>query len=334
VKVDRTPIVRFVMFHRLALLVMLGALPAVRSEALSSFAVPSPGVIESLNRQLHRNDWLRITTDSARYEARVREIGAPGLGGLSPVRPSIAVPEAIPWSAVASLDRRRSSLRLWQVAGFAAGGTLGFCVLGGTGSAMGGARAMEVVALGVIAGTWSGSRLGAHRYRERRLYEGWPTDSAAVAVSGAPDGPVPLDSTRIANVLWRLQPKQRLRISGEFGTFEGFVGLAGREGLEGLMPSRKADQNSQWPRELGWDRISTIETLGNKSAHSAFVTGAALAGLGFLIGMPLGGVTDPSKGAFLAGGLIGAGIMGSLGMVFGGIAGSASTTWHVVYQRP
>lgn len=351
------------MFRRLALLWMLGALVAPRCEALSSFTTPTPGLVENLSRQLHRSDWARITTDSTVFVAHVRDLGAQGLGGLSPVRPPATVPAFIPWSSVAQLDRRRSHHRSGQVVGLAGGTLLGIAVASGTGSVMGGeknigtlsraGRTVGVVTLSVAAGNWIGTRIGKGWVRTRTLYVGSrapdsvalvsesasaPPDAAdssaaSVAASAAPTVGVPPDSARIARVLPHLQPNQRLRISGEFGRFEGFVGFAGPVKLEGLVPSRKADRNSLGPRELEWNRIVKIEVPGNRAGNSALVTGAAFAGAGLLIGMPIGGIADPHPLAFLAGGLIGAGIMGSFGFVLGGLVGSAAPAWHVIYPR-
>ena len=80
------------MMWKIAALVILGAIPASSSQARSSFAVPTPGLVENLNRQHHRGDWLRVTTDSARYEVRAREFGAQGLSGISSRRRSPAAP--------------------------------------------------------------------------------------------------------------------------------------------------------------------------------------------------------------------------------------------------
>lgn len=347
------------MLLQFAALVILGTVAASLSEAQSGFTVPPESLVARLRREHHRRDWLRITTASNRYEARVREIGAQGLGGLSSRRKWATVPDSIPWSSVARIDRESSSFRIGQVVGFAAGGALGLLI--DSRSELPPEASVRIVAVGATAGALVGARLGGRRVRRDSLYVALPlSDSAALARepasgpfgsspqpgSGSADFvaqavPVRPDSIGIERALRRLRPSQLLRIRGEFGEsgrvaeFEGFVARAGRDGLEGLRPRRAGDPSSSWPQELGWDRIGRIDRRGTSAGHGAFVGAATLAPPGFVVGLVATAVRaqNGSTAEVLGGGLLGAAISGTVGAALGGLIGSAIPRWHLVYGR-
>ena len=64
-----------------ALALSLSATPVA---AAAPYAPPAPDVLSALARQHHPHDWWRVTVDSARYEVRVRTVGAAGIAGLQP----------------------------------------------------------------------------------------------------------------------------------------------------------------------------------------------------------------------------------------------------------
>jgi len=340
------------MFWIFASMVFLGIIPAISCEARSSFATPTPGLVESISRQHHRSDWVRITTDSTRYEARIREIGALGLSGISPRRGSPSAPDAIRWSSVARLDQVRSGSRVGQVLGAAALGSLGLPAV-----QSGEVEALGFVALGAVVGTWLGGRIGGHWVGEHTLYEGLTVPDSAEPVPEPASGPstalvLPVaapsgsaappvswraDSARIERAVRRLRRSQLLRIRGPLGEFEGFMVRAGADGLYGLRPSDGEAGRPPWPRDIGWDRIGGIDRRGNSAGRGAIVGAAPLAVLGLVVGLAavagggIGGSGSGTNGEVLAAGLGGAAVGGSIGGLLGGLIGCAIPRWHQVY---
>ncbi|MEO5616285.1 MAG: hypothetical protein ABIS67_00795 [Candidatus Eisenbacteria bacterium] len=339
------------MLWNLAALLLLGAVPTLHSEARAGHEIPAPSVLDSLRSRHHRGDWMRITTDSARFEARVREIGAQSLSGLSFRRPPAALPESIPWWSVARLDRVRTNFRVGQVLGFAAGGALGLSVAGTSTF-----EDVRIVAIGAVGGALIGARLGDRQVRLRTLYVASPeSDSSALArkIAGesiaAAGPPAPSehsrpDSIRIARALPLLRPNRLFRIRGEFGEagrvaeFEGFVTRAGHGGLEGLRPSRTAEWTTPLPQDLGWDRIGRIDRRGNRAGRGAFVGAMVLGVPGAVAGLAAGAVWSAyggggGGGEILVGALIGAAVGATIGAGFGALIGCAVPGWHMVYGR-
>lgn len=339
-------------FWIFAAMVILGIVPAISCEASPSFATPTPGLVESMNRQHHRGDWVRITTDSMRYEARVREIGAWGLSGISTRRGSPPAPESIPWSSVVRFDQVRSGYRVGQILGCAVLGSLGLPAV-----QSGEVEVLGIVALGAVAGTWLGGRIGGHWVGEHTLHVGLtvpdsvppvreaaggptaPPASQASAPSGPAAQPVSwqFDSPRIERTVQRLRRNQLLRIRGPLGEFEGFVVRAGADGLHGLRPRGNEAGRTPWPRDIGWDRIGRIDRRGNSAGRGAVVGATPLAVMGFVVGLAvgagggIGGSGSGTNGDVLALGLIVAGVGGSVGAVLGGLIGCAIPRWHRVY---
>jgi len=334
------------MLGKIVVLTLLGAIPATHARSSSSFQIPTPGLVESLNRHHHRHDWLRITTDSARYEARVREFGAQGLNGVTSRRGPDA-PDFIPWSSVMRLDQTRSGFRAGQIVGAVALGSLGVpTMLSGEPEVAG------FVALGAVVGMGFGGLVGSHWSREVPLYAASPaSESGAVttnpdgepvhATSSSPDallaGSAAGDPRRAASIerMKRiLRPGRRLRIRSEFGEFDGYIDQAGAGGLEGLRSLRRGTWGAPSPRHLDWESIATIDRRGNSAGWGAVHLAVPLASAGFAIGLAVGGaVSDGSNSgsAVLAGGALGAAVAGSFGAVLGALFGSVIPRWHRVY---
>ncbi len=343
---------RHVMFWVFASMVFLGIIPAISCEARSSFATPTPGLLESISRQHHRSDWVRITTDSTQYEARIREIGALGLSGIAPRRGAAPAPDAIRWSSVARLDRVRSGSRVGQILGAAGLGSLGLPAV-----QSGEVEALGIVALGAVVGTWLGGRIGGHWVGEHALYEGLPVPDSAGLVpdpmsglseafalpvaapsgSAAPTVSSRTDLARIDRTVRRLRRSQRLRIRGPLGEFEGFMVKADVDGLHGLRPSDGEGGRPQSPRDIGWDLIGGIDRRGNSAGRGAIVGAVPVAVLGLVAGLALvagggiGGSGSGTNGEALAAGLGGAAIGASIGGLLGGLIGCAIPRWHQVY---
>jgi len=170
----------------LAVLFALIVLPA--SVIAGEFTNPSPDLLLQLQREHGRKDWLRVTTDSARWEVRVREFTPEGLRGLT-VRSSPRVaPEIVPWSVIARIDVRTSRFRYGQAMGFVIGGLIGAGVGGalGAGSNHGDVGARNGLAVGVVGGTWLGGYLGDQIVSEHPFYTAAPRKALPGLARSAP----------------------------------------------------------------------------------------------------------------------------------------------------
>jgi hypothetical protein len=142
-------------------------------------------------------------------------------------------------------------------------------------------------------------------------------------------------SSAIERASSRIQSENLLRITGDFGRFQGFATHAGPEGLDGLRVDLTGGVAPAAPPGLvSWDRIYSIEKRGNSAGKGAVSVGLALgaagAGLAFLLVTGFGG-----DGADAAGPMFEAGaITGGIGAVIGGLVGAAIPRWHVVYGQP
>jgi len=171
----------------LALLVFVAA-PA-RAQSQGGFASPPPRVLEQLKRQHHRKDWLRVTTDSTRWELRARQIDDEGLSGIRARGSALPAPDRIAWSAISRIDVKDSRRHYGQVTGLLLGGLVG--VAGGGGG----------MAIGALSGMWVGGAVGGMVASEHPLYIASPLAPAAsrpVASSETPSPAAAPDSTRSA----------------------------------------------------------------------------------------------------------------------------------------
>jgi len=169
----------------LALLVFVVA-PA-RAQSQGGFATPPPPVLDQLKRQHHRKDWLRVTTDSTRWELRARQIDDAGLSGIKARDSAFPAPDRIAWSSISRIDVKDSWRRYGQTTGL---------VLGGLGGIAGGGAGM---ALGALAGMWVGGTVGGMVPSEHPLYIAPPIAPAAsspVATSEIPSPAAAPDSAR------------------------------------------------------------------------------------------------------------------------------------------
>lgn len=336
------------MLWKIVVLTLLGAIPATRSRASSSDPTRIPGFVENLSRHHHRRDWLRITTDSARYEARVREFGAQGLNGITSRRGPPYAPDSIPWSSVTRLDQVRSGFRVGQIVGGLALGSLWVPT-----TFNGEPEVAGIVALGAVVGAGLGGLVGRHWSHEVPLYVASLASDSAETAANPDGGPastarlpaasfggsataaagVPLNA-RIERAKEILRPGQRLRVRGEFGEFDGFVDQIGVSGLEGLRAIRRQAWGTPSPRRLDWGSIASIDRRGNSAGRGALGLAVPLATVGLVAGLAAGAAVGggSSTGSdVLAGGALGFAVGGSLGAVLGGLFGSAIPRWHRVY---
>lgn len=91
--------------------VTLGILALVLASGLSSgaraatvYPTPAPSVIAELENHHRPKDWLRVTTDSARFVTRVRVVNQYGLLGLSNRDRSQGALQQVEWSKIARID--------------------------------------------------------------------------------------------------------------------------------------------------------------------------------------------------------------------------------------
>ena len=131
---------------------------------------PRPGadVVNELRRHHHAGDWWRITTDDARYEARVVEIDAEGLASVTVARRAPPAPERIAWSAFVRIDLRKSHATRGAIQGMLLGMGAGFIPLanGNANSKQPGTYMLG----GALAGYLVGGMLGGADVHERPLY--------------------------------------------------------------------------------------------------------------------------------------------------------------------
>src|SRR5207244_4005223 len=86
----------------LVLLLSAGFSPAAR--ATPAYPSPAPSVLAELRRHFRPRDWLRVTTDSARFVTRARVVNEYGLVGLSIADRNPGRPAQVPWSRIARID--------------------------------------------------------------------------------------------------------------------------------------------------------------------------------------------------------------------------------------
>ena len=151
-------------------ILMALALSALFPAASAAQGHPTPPaeVVRGLRRHHHGGDWWRITTDSARYEARVSEIDAEGLAGVTTARKAPPAPERIAWGSIVRIDLRKTHERRGQITWMILGLSAGFIPL-----ANGNANTSQpkyYMIGGALAGAYLGGKLGAQNVHERALY--------------------------------------------------------------------------------------------------------------------------------------------------------------------
>ncbi len=87
-----------------ALALLLPAAFSTGARAALAYPTPAPSVIAELRHQYRPKDWLRVTTDSARFVTRARVVNEYGLVGLSIADRDPRRPTQVPWARIARID--------------------------------------------------------------------------------------------------------------------------------------------------------------------------------------------------------------------------------------
>jgi len=306
----------------------LAILAGTADFAASDHPAPSRTLLEQLKRQHDRSNWLRVTSDSLRWEVRAREITGRGLLGITSTPSSPPAPDPIRWQSIARIDQVRSH----ALAGGLAGGVSG-AVLGGLLVWMSQNFTYQLsptgIAVGAGIGALTGVAAGRNVKSERLVYEA-PTEG----IEDVGDTLQASASPQVSKALSRLRPERRLRLEGDFGKYEGYASRLGPQGFEGIRldpsePPRPALEH------VGWERIRRVEQQGT-AARSCAIVGGVIGGIGLgLAGAWLGAWSESEGGH---GGLVGGAIVGAFagaagGAALGAVTGAAIPTWHKVYER-
>ena len=327
--------------RRYFLAVMLVAVPFHPAAASSSLAMPSSNLLFQLEKQNRSRPWLQITTGSERLTLKVHRIDALGLSGLT--APDSVLPPAasLRWTEIERIDEVVTRAHQWRVTGAIALGLAG----AGLGNAIGAPtnRGGRLALVGLAAfgslGGWLGGLYGERFQHESNWYV---VDTTARIAADAPPviavKPAELaaspDVIRVAN---RIGRHDVIRLSGDFGKFQGFADAVGPEGLEGLRVDRRARNewaNTAPPARVPWEAVDEIQMRGGSGGKGALIGAANFAVVGAVVGMAAVAVAGTGDASVLEGALLGAALCAPFGAVLGAGAGAAARHWVVVYRRP
>ena len=332
------------------------------------FPTPPVDVVDRIRRE-YLAEWILVTTPSASYELKAKEIRIEGLSGLEPRRSSAPVPARLTWSEVERIDVRKThGLKgaLW--------GALGGALIGelynytGAGSYEGAAD-HEYTRWGAVTGGVLGAWLG-HRHRtEHQVYlarrrpddaapslagaatadtlaalaalgvPGTQPDSASLtraagapAPSAAPSAPATPEIERACRMV---STDDVIRIEGSFGRFEGHATSISPDGLEGLRRDPAA-RSAPSVRSLDWQQVDRLDVQRNgvlRGAVRGTLIMATVAVVATGIAYAIEGqayAEGPTLTAFVAY----FGVMAiPVGTVIGAIAGGSKPYWKEVYRR-
>jgi len=322
---------------------------AASAAAVLAYPAPSADELEQLRHQHHRKDWLRVTTDSMRYEVRVRGIDDAGLSGLTPRPHAPAPPDPLPWSAIARIDRRTSGFRGGQITGAILGGLSGFIAahLVGLVEKHGEFGVFTGLTVGAVAGGWIGGRRGDRRVREHPFYAAPPQPAPIAAEAAAPFESLAVDtvaalvvtpppsaiaaSPAVLNACNKLHPEDLLRVEADFGKVEGYASSIEPGGIEGLRADLGHESTAAPPPLLTWDRVHRVDRRGNSAGLYARRGGLALGVLCGVAGLAATGALGGNDSETMGGGLAGAAIGCAVGAVGGGLIGMGVPRWHPIY---
>jgi hypothetical protein len=146
------------------------ALSALLPMVAAAQGHPAPAAedLRELRRHHHGGDWWRITTDSARYEARVGLIDTQGLAGVMTRRNAPPAPERITWDSIVRIDLRKSHETRGKIMGTLLGTIAGFLPRA-AGTHSGTLTGFFVIA-GAVGGGTLGGMVGDAAAHERPLY--------------------------------------------------------------------------------------------------------------------------------------------------------------------
>jgi hypothetical protein len=346
------------MIHRSMIACLLIGITLHAATASGDYTQPSPNLVFQFEKQNRSHPWLRIATDSTRRQLKVRAIDEQGMSGFTSPEGLVAPREPLSWNQIGRIDEVVTRAHAYRVTGVIVFGLLG----AGLGNALGapndlGARyALAGFAVFGTLGGWLGGRFGERFQHERNWYiadtttqrvpsaapvaavplvseVAGATQASAVGLSGALTPPMSLEVEHVAS---RINSDKLIRLSGDFGKFQGFVGVAGPEGLERFVADPKAE--GEWagaslPNRIPWASVQQVHMRGGSGMAGALAGSIAFASLGALLGAAAVGVSGTTSATVGEGALLGAGLALPFGFVLGGGIGLLSRHWVVVYTR-
>lgn len=128
-------------------------------------STPSPEAVEQMRGQHKSKDWLRITTDSTRYEVRVSVIDSQGLSGVTSAHKAPPAPQRIGWGSIVRIDTKKPHRTRGQLNGLLIGMGSGLIPAAYTS----GDRAMYML-LGGLVGCGIGRLASAGNLHDGELY--------------------------------------------------------------------------------------------------------------------------------------------------------------------
>lgn len=340
-------------------LALIAAAPAM---AAGAAAAPAPNLQFQLEKQNRSRPWLRVTTDSGRFDLHADELDGFGLHGFEAHREEAPLPhDPLAWSEIHRLDQVVTRGHRYGKIGAVVLGLLG----AGLGNALGapsnggGSEAMIGLAVGGAAGAWLGASYGNRFQSEVNWYTaappapGAPPPTDALSMAAAVADSAHVDSTRALAaadstrepppppealaLAARLGPDDLIRVSGDFHKFQGRAQIAGPGGLERLVVDHHAPKD--WrphpvPERLSWSAIVQVETRHSNAGRGAVGTALMFGVSGALLSAAVVGLADSPSVTPGEAALQGGAVMGLIGAVVGAGIGSASHHWSVVYHRP
>lgn len=330
-----------------------GAAPDQRATA------PSSNFLFEMTKRNTSHPWLIVTTDSGRFELRVRRLDASGLQGFTGREAASLPPGPISWLHVRQLDEVVTRAPAYRMVGQVALGLAG----AGLGNALGapdqnGGRyaLLGALAFGAV-GRWLGTAFGDRIRTQRNWYVADTTSrgasdlasttTTALAIPegterapgradpGRGESPAVVDSTRVARLALRIRPTDELRVAGDFGLFQGRAGVVGPLGFEQLLPGRRARGTlGRSPADrIPWESVQEVQMRGGSGLRGAAVGGVAFGLLGALLGAAFIEANKPASVSATEGALVGCAYFAPAGAVIGAGTGLLFRRWVTVYRR-
>ena len=135
------------------------------------------------------------------------------------------------------------------------------------------------------------------------------------------------------NALFQFQKENRshpwLHITADSGMVERKVLRIDPLGLHGLS----TPDGARLPESITWDQVDRIEMRGGSALQGAAIGGATFGAVGALLGMAVISVADGSWDNVGLGAVYGVLYVAPVGIVLGGLSGTAVRRWVTVYRR-
>lgn len=331
---------RIACFRGSLLALILVAVLFDAAAASSRLAMPSSNLLFQLEKQNRSHPWFRVTTDSARVTLKARRIDELGLSGLTAPDSASPPPASLTWAQIERIDEVVTRAHQWRVASAITAGLLGAGLgnaIGAPGHKGGVLALVGFVGLGSLGGVFGGD-YGERFQHERNWYDADTSvrvfaEAALTNTAPAAEVAMPPDVIRVAN---RIGRNDVIRLSGDFGKFQGFADAVGPEGLKGLRVDRRARNewaNTAPPARVPWAAVDEIQVRGGAAGKGALIGAANFAVLGAVIGAAAVAAANGNASP-VEGGLLGAVICAPFGALLGAAAGAGARHWVIVYRRP